>query len=101
MIPQDPTLFEGTLRFNLDPENIVNDEDLLELTQQASLTDLVFRSEKGLNQQIENKGSNLSSGEKQLIWIWRAILRNSKIVTISLKFKIDNKQFRIIIELKC
>jgi ATP-binding cassette, subfamily C (CFTR/MRP), member 1 len=80
VIPQDPTLFTGTLRFNLDPEGIHSDEELRELTSQAALDKLIDRDEKGLDQQIEENGQNLSSGEKQLLWIWRAILRCNKIV---------------------
>ena len=80
IIPQDPTLFEGTLRFNLDPENKVSDVELIDLLKQASLENVVLRDDKGLEQQIEEKGQNLSSGERQLIWIWRAILRKNKVV---------------------
>lgn len=67
IIPQDPTLFEGTLRFNLDPENKVSDVELMDLLKQASLENVVLRDDKGLEQQIEEKGQNLSSGERQLI----------------------------------
>ena len=80
IIPQDPTLFEGTLRFNLDPENKVSDVELIDLLKQASLENVVLRDDKGLEQQIEEKGQNLSSGERQLIWICRAILRKNKVV---------------------
>ena len=80
IIPQDPTLFEGTLRFNLDPENKSSDPELIELLKLASLENFIDRNHEGLNQQIEEKGQNLSSGEKQLICIWRAILRNNRVV---------------------
>jgi len=80
IIPQDPTLFEGTLRFNLDPQNMCSNIELLNLLKQASLEDLINRDDKGIDQQIEEKGQNLSSGEKQLICICRAILRKNKVV---------------------
>ena len=80
IIPQDPTLFNGTLRFNLDPQGIYTDDELLELTSQAALDKLIARDDKGLDQPIEEHGQNLSSGEKQLLWIWRAILKKNKIV---------------------
>ena len=80
IIPQDPTLFEGTLRFNLDPENKSSDPELIELLKLASLENLIDRNIEGLYQQIDAKGDNLSSGEKQLICICRAILRRNKIV---------------------
>ena len=80
IIPQEPTLFEGTLRFNLDPVGSISDSELMRMAKKASLEDLVNRDEKGLDQDIEDGGKNLSSGEKQLIWILRAILRKNKIV---------------------
>ncbi|CAI2360453.1 unnamed protein product [Moneuplotes crassus] len=80
IIPQDPTLFNGTLRFNLDPEGIHSDSELLDLVSQASLDKLVERDAKGLDQNIEEAGTNLSSGQKQLLCICRAILRKSKVV---------------------
>lgn len=69
IIPQDPTLFNGTLRFNVDPDNKVSDEELNELLKLASLQNLVLRNNLGLDQPIEEDGQNLSSGEKQLICI--------------------------------
>ena len=80
IIPQDPTLFDGTLRFNLDPEGTYSNSYLLELSKQALLENLINRDEKGLDQAIEENGQNLSSGEKQLICICRAILQKNKIV---------------------
>ena len=80
IIPQDPTLFEGTLRFNLDPENKSSDPELIELLKLASLENFIDRNHEGLYQQIEEKGQNLSSGEKQLICICRAILKNNRVV---------------------
>ena len=76
VIPQDSAIFDNTLRFNLDPEEQVSDEKILRLLNRASLTNLVSRDAKGLNAII--KGSDLSSGEKQLICICRAIIRVSK-----------------------
>ena len=64
IIPQDPTLFEDTLRYNLDPEGTVSDQQLLDLLNQASLDALIARDDKGLSQHIDEKGQNLSSGER-------------------------------------
>ena len=80
IIPQEPTLFNETLRFNLDPEGIYSDSVLLSLVEQASLDKLINRNEKGLDQNIEEGGKNLSSGEKQLLWILRAVLKKNKVV---------------------
>jgi len=67
IIPQEATLFNETLRFNLDPDNSHSDSDLIELIKQASLEKVLERDEKGLLQQIEEGGQNLSSGEQQLL----------------------------------
>lgn len=70
VIPQDPILFKGTLKYNLDPGNTFNTDYLLDIFKQ---TDLKF----DLDMAIAENGSNLSSGEKQLVCICRAILRKS------------------------
>ena len=48
VIPQDPTLFTGTLRFNIDPEDKVSDKKIFEITNEAQLDDLVSKSPLGL-----------------------------------------------------
>jgi len=80
IIPQDPTLFTGTLRFNLDPQRAHSDAELLELTSQAALDKLVARDSRGLDQPIDEHGQNLSSGEKQLLCICRAVLKRNRVV---------------------
>ncbi len=64
VIPQDPTMFTGTLRFNLDPENTCSDERILEVLKKASLEDLLQREDKGLLAELTENGQNLSSGER-------------------------------------
>ena len=75
IIPQDSTLFENSLRFNLDPDNNSTDQQIMELVSKAALTNLVVNGERGLDLPIKMKGDNLSSGERQLICICRSILR--------------------------
>ena len=82
VIPQDPTIFSGTLRFNLDPEKKATDDRMIKLLKTASLEDLLHKDPRGLEMPINENGSNLSSGEKQLICICRAILRRSKVVIL-------------------
>ena len=77
VIPQDAAIFENSLRFNLDPDEQASDEQIMDLLSRASLTNLVSRDAKGLQATI--KGSDLSSGEKQLICICRAIIRVSTV----------------------
>ena len=78
VIPQDPTLIEGTLRENLDPAGNFSDDDMIFNINIIGLAYLI--SDDGLDFQIKEDGKNLSSGEKQLICMVRAILRKSKII---------------------
>ena len=75
-------MFTGTLKFNLDPEGIVDDSEMEELLIKAQLQNILNSRKEGLNQLIEENGANLSSGERQLICICRAILRKSKVVIL-------------------
>jgi len=82
LIPQDPTMFTGSLRFNLDPEDKCTDEQILEILHAGQLQNMLDNDPKGLYQEITDNGGNLSSGERQLICICRAILRKSKLVVL-------------------
>ena len=75
-------MFTGTLRFNLDPEGVVPDSEIVSLLQAAQLENILYGDSKGLGQEIQENGQNLSSGERQLICICRAILRKSKLVVL-------------------
>lgn len=81
MITQEPLLFEGTLRQNLDPEGMYKDSKLWSALEAAEVTDCVDQNTR-LDMKISENGSNLSVGQKQLICLARAILRNSKILII-------------------
>ena len=59
IIPHYPTLFEGTLRQNIDPYNKASNSEIIELLKHASLENLIERHIKGLDQQIEAKAYNL------------------------------------------
>ena len=78
IIPQEPTLIEGTLRENVDPSSNFSDEEILAVLNDVGLDD--FMEDKDLNYQIENNGNNISIGEKQLICIARALIKKTKII---------------------
>ena len=82
IIPQDPSLMEGTLRYNIDPLGKYSDSEILDVMKKIDFQYIVQNSADGINQVIAEGGSNLSVGEKQLICIVRAILRKSKIVVM-------------------
>lgn len=81
LIAQEPVLIEGTLRENLDPRSEHSDERLLETLRRCCL-EAVFQEREGLETRISDAGDNLSIGEKQLVCIARAILRDSRLVLI-------------------
>lgn len=67
VIPQDPTLFENSIKFNLDPGKTATDEEILRIVDKAGLSSLIAKDPLGLKANITMRGNNLSSGEKQLI----------------------------------
>jgi len=81
IIPQDPCLMEGTLKYNIDPFNIVEDEEIISILKKIGF-EYSENDELILNRKIEQSGTNLSVGEKQLICICRAILRKTKIIVM-------------------
>ena len=82
IIPQDSTLMDGTLRYNIDPIKAFSDKDIIQVMKKIGFDYIIKQHQSGLDQNISENGSNLSIGEKQLICITRAILRKTKIIVL-------------------
>lgn len=67
IIPQDPVLFSGTLRMNLDPFDIYSDEDIWLSLEHAHLKHFVKGLAAGINHEVSEGGENLSVGQRQLV----------------------------------
>jgi len=82
IIPQDAALFEGTLRDNLDPAHTRDDTELWSALDHARLRDYVASMPEKLDMQINEAGSNLSSGQRQLVSLARALLCPTNIMVL-------------------
>ncbi|ORY23880.1 canalicular multispecific organic anion transporter 1-like protein [Rhizoclosmatium globosum] len=82
IIPQAPTLFDGTIRSNLDPFGNHTDEELWTVLDRCSLKDFVSALGTKLDAPVAEGGSNLSLGQRQLLCLGRAMLVKSKILLI-------------------
>jgi len=82
VMPQEPFLFNGSLKENIELSRTISKEKMMEIIKVTGLEELVKKSGKGDGLQVGERGSNLSTGQRQLVALARAILTDPSMLIL-------------------
>ncbi|KAI3756395.1 hypothetical protein L1987_56215 [Smallanthus sonchifolius] len=82
VIPQEPTLFSGSIRYNLDPLSEHSDQELWKVLEKCQLREAIQDKKEGLDSLVVQDGSNWSLGQRQLFCLGRVLLKRRKILVL-------------------
>ncbi|GAU27415.1 hypothetical protein TSUD_356510 [Trifolium subterraneum] len=82
IIPQEPTLFQGNIRTNLDPLGLYSDDEIWKAVEKCQLKETINKLPSLLDSPVSDEGGNWSLGERQLICLGRVLLKRNRILVL-------------------
>ncbi|WJX86374.1 ATP-binding cassette sub- C member 8 [Trifolium repens] len=82
IIPQEPTLFKGSIRTNLDPLGLYSDDEIWKVVEKCQLKETIDKLPSLLDSSVSDEGGNWSLGERQLICLGRVLLKRNRILVL-------------------
>lgn len=82
IIPQNPVLFSGTIKSNIDPFDDFTDDEIWKALERCSMKETVSKMDGGLSAEVSEYGENLSAGTRQMLVLGRALLRKTRVLLL-------------------